>query len=55
MLYREDLEKREEFLAPGAARSAASKGREFYEEPCGFGRIFKETGTELFIRRHFGG
>ena len=53
MLYREDLEKREEFLAPGAARSAASKGREFYEEPCRFRTDFQRDRDRIIHSKAF--
>lgn len=53
MLYREDLEKREEVLAPGAARSAASKGREFYEEPCRFRTDFQRDRDRIIHSKAF--
>ncbi len=34
MLFREDLEKREELLSKVASKSAYSKGRRVYEQPC---------------------
>ena len=53
MLYREDLEKREELLAPGAARSAASKGREVYEEPCRFRTAFQRDRDRIIHSKAF--
>ena len=41
MLYREDVERREAWLAPGACRAAESKGRDVYEEPCKFRTEFQ--------------
>lgn len=53
MLYREDLEKREEQLAPGAARSALSKGREVYEEPCRFRTEFQRDRDRIIHSKAF--
>jgi len=53
MLYREDLEKREELLAPGACRSAQSKGREVYEEPCRFRTEFQRDRDRIIHSKSF--
>ncbi|MGN0659440.1 MAG: deoxyguanosinetriphosphate triphosphohydrolase [Emergencia sp.] len=53
MLYREDLEKREEMLAPRAARSAASKGREVYEEPCRFRTEYQRDRDRIIHSKAF--
>ncbi len=53
MLYREDLEKREYMLAPGAARSAESKGRETYEEPCRFRTEFQRDRDRIIHSKAF--
>lgn len=53
MLYREDLEKREELLAPGAARSASSRGRDVYEEPCRFRTEFQRDRDRIIHSKSF--
>lgn len=53
MLYREDLEKREESLAPGAARSASSKGREVYETPCKYRTEFQRDRDRIIHSKAF--
>ena len=53
MLYREDLEKREELLAAGAARSARSKGRNLYEEPCRFRTEYQRDRDRIIHSKAF--
>lgn len=53
MLYRQDLEKREEMLSPQAARSAQSKGREVYEEPCRFRTEFQRDRDRIIHSKSF--
>ncbi|MEY8367968.1 deoxyguanosinetriphosphate triphosphohydrolase [Anaerovoracaceae bacterium 42-11] len=53
MLYREDLEKREELLAPGASRSAKSKGRDVFEEPCKFRTEFQRDRDRIIHSKSF--
>lgn len=53
MLYREDLEKREELLAAGACRSAESKGRAVYEEPCRFRTEFQRDRDRIIHSKSF--
>lgn len=53
MLYREDLEKREELIAPGASRSAKSKGRDVFEEPCKFRTEFQRDRDRIIHSKSF--
>ncbi len=53
MLYREDIEKREAWLAPGACRSAESKGRDVYEEPCKFRTEFQRDRDRIIHSKAF--
>ncbi len=53
MLYREDLEKREEFLTAGACRSSCSKGRAIYEEPCRFRTEFQRDRDRIIHSKSF--
>ena len=53
MLLREDLEKREELLAPGASRSAKSKGRRMEEEPCEFRTEFQRDRDRIIHSKAF--
>lgn len=53
MLYREDIEKRESWLAPGACRSAESKGRDVYEEPCQFRTEFQRDRDRIIHSKAF--
>lgn len=53
MLYREDLEKREELLSPRACRSAQSKGRMVYEEPCKFRTDFQRDRDRIIHSKAF--
>ena len=53
MLFREDLEKREELLAPGASRSAKSKGRDVFEEPCKFRTEFQRDRDRIIHSKSF--
>jgi len=53
MLYREDIEKREEWLSPGACRSAQSRGRVVYEEPCKFRTEFQRDRDRIIHSKAF--
>ncbi len=53
MLLREDLEKREELLAPGASRSTKSKGRRMEEEPCEFRTEFQRDRDRIIHSKAF--
>ena len=53
MLKREDIEKREELLAPGACRSALSKGRVIYEEPCAYRTEFQRDRDRIIHSKAF--
>ncbi len=53
MLYREDLEQREQYLAPGACRSADSRGREVYETPCRFRTEFQRDRDRIIHSKSF--
>lgn len=53
MLYREDIEKREMLLAPGACRSGASKGRVVYEEPCLYRTEFQRDRDRIIHSKAF--
>lgn len=53
MLLREDIEKREELLAPGAARSAKTKGRRKPEEPCEFRTEFQRDRDRIIHSKAF--
>ncbi len=53
MLLREDIEKREESLAPGAARSAKSIGRRVPEEPCEFRTDFQRDRDRIIHSKSF--
>ena len=53
MFYREELERREEYLAAGACRSAASKGRMVYEEPCRFRTEFQRDRDRIIHSKAF--
>jgi len=53
MLYREDVERREAWLAPGACRAAESKGRDVYEEPCKFRTEFQRDRDRIIHSKAF--
>lgn len=53
MLYREDLEKREELLTPLACRSAKTKGRNLHEEPCRFRTEFQRDRDRIIHSKAF--
>lgn len=53
MLYREDLERREEFFAPNGCRSSQSKGRITYEEPCQFRTEFQRDRDRIIHSKAF--
>lgn len=54
MLYREDLEKREEqILSSGACKSARSKGRRVYEEPCRYRTEFQRDRDRIIHSKAF--
>lgn len=53
MLLREDLEKREELLAKSATRSAKSKGRAVYEEPCRYRTEFQRDRDRIIHSKSF--
>ena len=53
MLKREDIERREELLAPLASRSAKSKGRVTYEEPCAFRTEFQRDRDRIIHSKAF--
>lgn len=54
MLYREDLEKREEQnLSPRACISGKSKGRAIYEEPCAFRTDFQRDRDRIIHSKSF--
>lgn len=53
MIYREGLEKREEMLSPLAVRSAQSRGREVYEEPCRFRTEFQRDRDRIIHSKSF--
>lgn len=53
MLYREDIEKREAWLAPGACRATESKGRDIYEEPCRFRTAFQRDRDRIIHSKAF--
>lgn len=53
MLYREDIERREGWLAPGACRSAETKGRAIYEEPCKFRTEFQRDRDRIIHSKAF--
>jgi dGTPase len=53
MLYREDLEKREELLSAGAAKSAESRGRQVYEEPCKFRTAYQRDRDRIIHSKSF--
>lgn len=53
MLLRIDLEKHEELLAPGAAKSAESKGRKFDETPCDFRTAFQRDRDRIIHSKSF--
>ena len=53
MLRREDIERREELLAPGACRSAKSKGRAAFEEPCTYRTDFQRDRDRIIHSKAF--
>ena len=54
MLYREDLEKREEFLAPGARRSEPlRRGANFMRNPAGFRTDFQRDRDRIIHSKAF--
>lgn len=53
MLRREDIERREELLAPGACRSAQSRGRDVYEEPCAYRTEFQRDRDRIIHSKAF--
>lgn len=53
MLYREDLEKREEQLAERACRAADSRGRAVFEEPCRFRTAFQRDRDRIVHSKAF--
>ena len=53
MLKREDIERREELLAPGACRSALSKGRDVYERPCMYRTEFQRDRDRIIHSKAF--
>lgn len=53
MLSREDIERRENFLAPLAARAAKTKGRVIYEEPCNFRTEFQRDRDRIIHSKAF--
>ena len=53
MLYREDIERREEFLSSLACKSAFSKGRVVYEEPCAFRTEFQRDRDRIIHSKAF--
>ncbi len=53
MLKREDIERREELLAPGACRSAQSNGRVVYEEPCAYRTEFQRDRDRIIHSKAF--
>ncbi|MBR4020528.1 MAG: deoxyguanosinetriphosphate triphosphohydrolase [Firmicutes bacterium] len=53
MLKREDIERREALLAEGACRSAQSKGRVIYEEPCAYRTEFQRDRDRIIHSKAF--
>lgn len=53
MLRREDIERREELLAAGACRSAQSKGRMRFEEPCTYRTDFQRDRDRIIHSKAF--
>ena len=53
MLKREDIERREELLAPGACRSVMSKGRVVFEEPCAYRTDFQRDRDRIIHSKAF--
>ncbi len=53
VLYREDLEKREMFLSEKACKSAKSKGRVIFEEPCRFRTEFQRDRDRIIHSKTF--
>ncbi len=53
MLYRQDIEKREELLSPSATRSNKTKGRVVYEEPCRFRTEFQRDRDRIIHSKSF--
>ena len=53
MLKREDIERREEMLAPGACRSSQSKGRLIFEEPCTYRTDFQRDRDRIIHSKAF--
>lgn len=53
MLYREDIEKREELLASAACQSKFSKGRQVYEEPCQYRTEFQRDRDRIIHSKAF--
>lgn len=54
MLMREELEKRErQILAPNAAKSGDSKGRQMYEEPCDIRTEFQRDRDRIIHSKAF--
>ncbi len=53
MLFREDLEKKEEYLAGGAAKSARSKGRRKEETPCNYRTEFQRDRDRIIHAKSF--
>ena len=54
MIKREDIEKREyEILSPLACKSADSKGREVFEEPCEYRTVFQRDRDRIVHSKAF--
>ncbi len=53
VLYREDLEKREMLLSEKACKSAESKGRVVFEEPCKFRTEFQRDRDRIIHSKTF--
>ena len=54
MLYREDIEKRENMLlSEKAVKSSQTRGREVYEEPCRFRTEFQRDRDRIIHSKAF--
>ncbi|MGF6375588.1 dGTPase [Clostridiales Family XIII bacterium PM5-7] len=53
MLYREDIEKREDILVINGCKSSESKGRTVYEEPCRFRTDFQRDRDRIIHSKAF--
>ena len=53
MLKREDIEKREDLLAPGACKSRETRGREIYEAPCDYRTEFQRDRDRIIHSKAF--